>query len=84
LAITRTNGPCLVLTLSLAGDTAHAQKLMGELSRRYPADTFIQSLYLPLGEAILEVSATNSTKSVEALRPSTRFEMGTDMNFRPI
>ena len=84
LAITRTNGPCLVLTLSLAGDTARAQKLMGELSRRYPADTFIHSLYLPLGEAILEVSATNSTKSVEALRPATRFEMGTDMNFWPI
>ncbi len=84
LATTRSNGPCLVLALSLAGDTIHAQKLITELARRYPADTLLQSAYLPMGRAILEASAASSAKGIEALRPATRFELGSDFAFEPI
>ena len=84
LAVTRTNGPCLVLALSLAGDSSRARKLIDELSRRYPSDTLLQSIYLPMGQGILEASPTDSTRSVETLRPATRFELGADQNFQPI
>jgi len=83
LAVTRSNGPCLVLALSLAGDRVHAQKLMTELARRYSEDTLLQSVILPMARAILEASPTSSAKSVEALRSAARFEQGTDMSFGP-
>jgi eukaryotic-like serine/threonine-protein kinase len=84
LAVTRTNGPCLALALSLAGDSSRAQKLIGEIARRYPSDTLLQSIYLPTAKAILEASPTDSAKSIETLRPAARFELGTDQNLQPI
>jgi tetratricopeptide (TPR) repeat protein/predicted Ser/Thr protein kinase len=84
LAVTRTNGPCLVLDLSLAGDSSRAQKLIDEIGRRYPSDTLLQSAYLPMAKAILESSPTDSAKSIDILRPATRFELGADLNFQPI
>jgi tetratricopeptide (TPR) repeat protein len=84
LATTRSNGGCLVTAWSLTGDTAQAQKLVAELSRRYPVDTLIQSVFLPMGRAMLDGSATNSTKSIEELKPARRFELGPNLNFLPI
>ena len=84
LSRTRTNGPVLVLALSLAGDSSHAQKVIAELSQRYPSDTFLQSVYLPMAKAILESSRTSSAKSIETLQPTVRFELGPEQNFLPI
>jgi tetratricopeptide (TPR) repeat protein len=84
LAVTRTNGPCLVLAMSLTGDSAHVQKISAELGRRYPSDTLIQSVYLPIGRAILDANPASTAKSVEALQPAMRFEMGSQMSFVPI
>jgi tetratricopeptide (TPR) repeat protein len=84
LAVTRNNGPCLVLALSLTGDSSRAQKLMDEIGQRYPSDTLLHSVYIPMGSAILEASPTGSTKSIETLRPAARFELGTDLNLQPI
>jgi tetratricopeptide (TPR) repeat protein len=84
LATTRSNGGCLVMAWCLAGDTAQAQKLIAELGRRYSADTLIQSVYLPMGRAMLDGSATNYTKSIEELKPARRFELGPNQNFWPI
>jgi len=75
LAVTRSNGTCLAMTLALTGDNAHAQKLIAQLEQRYPEDTLVQSVYLPGCKAVLDASATSSTKSVEDLRPATRFEL---------
>jgi len=84
LAVTRTNGPCLVLALSLAGDSSRAQKLIDELGRRYPSDTLLQSVYLPMARAILEERPASSTQSIETLRPAARFELGGDLGFQLI
>jgi len=84
LAVTRTNGPCLVLALSLAGDSSRANKLIEEIGRRYPSDTLLQTVYLPMGRAVLEASPSDSAKSIETLRPAARFELGTDQNLQPI
>jgi len=84
LALTRSNGPCLALALSLAGDSARARKVIEELNRRYPVDTMMQSVYLPTARAVLDAGPTNSEKSIETLRPATRFELGSDASFQPI
>jgi tetratricopeptide (TPR) repeat protein len=84
LSRTRTNGPWLVLTLSLTGESSHAEKVIAELSQRYPSDTLLQSVYLPMARAILESSASRSAKSIETLQPTARFEFGPDFSFLPI
>jgi len=84
LAVTRSNGPCLVLALSLAGDSSRTQKLIDQLSRRYPSDTLLQSVYLPMAKSILESSPASSAKSIEMLRSATRFELSGDLNFQLI
>ena len=83
LAVTRTNGPCLVLALSLAGESSRAQKLINELGRRYPSDTLLQSVYLPMARAILEERPASSAQSIETLRPAARFELGGILGFQP-
>ena len=84
LSRTRTNGPPLVLALTLAGDSSHAQKVIAELSQRYPSDTLLQSVHLPMSKALLESSPSSSAKSIETLRPTVRFEFGPEFNFLPI
>src|SRR5262249_45366526 len=68
LALTRSNGTCLVLALSLAGDKSHTEKLIAQVAGRYPADTALQLVYLPMARAILESSSVDSTKSIDTLR----------------
>jgi eukaryotic-like serine/threonine-protein kinase len=84
LSRTRNNGPLLVLVLSLTGDSSHAQKVSAELSQRYPSDTLLQSVYLPMAKAILESSPSSSAKSIETLQPTVRFEFGPEQGFLPI
>jgi len=84
MAMTRSNGPCLVLTFGLTGDRARAQKLLGDLGRRYPEDTLLQALVLPMGRALLATSAESPAKSIEELRPATRYERGSDVGNLPI
>ena len=84
LGLTRINGTCLALVLSMTGDSAPARSVMEELNHRYAADTLIQSVYLPMAKALLDSSPGNSAKSVDDLQPATRFELGSDQSFEPI
>ena len=83
LALTRSNGPCLAMALSLAGDSSQAHKVIDELNQKYPVDTVMQSVYLPAARAILESTPASSAKSIETLSPAARFEFG-DYNYLPI
>ncbi|MFZ0761040.1 MAG: tetratricopeptide repeat protein, partial [Candidatus Sulfotelmatobacter sp.] len=65
----RSNGPTLLIALSLAGDTSQAQKLLDDLKTRYPEDTLTQSAYIPMAEALIQPNSGDSTKSIEILRP---------------
>jgi serine/threonine protein kinase/predicted Zn-dependent protease len=81
LAFTRSNGPCVVVALALAGDAVQAGKLMDQLSQRYPADTFLQSAYLPVARALLESNFGRSDAALQTLQPAARFEFSTENNY---
>jgi eukaryotic-like serine/threonine-protein kinase len=83
LALTRSNGGCLVMALGLAGENSHLQKLVADFGRRYPADTLMQSVFLPMGRALLDAGA-NPAKSLEDLQLAARFDLGPNLNFWPI
>jgi serine/threonine protein kinase/Tfp pilus assembly protein PilF len=84
LSHSRSNLPSLLLALSVVQDTSRAQKLLTDLKARYPEDTLIQSAYIPMAEALIQSSPTNSGTSMETLRPAVRFEMAPSLSFLPI
>jgi eukaryotic-like serine/threonine-protein kinase len=84
LSRSRSNGPILLIALSLAEDTSRAQKLLTDLKGRYPEDTLIQSAYIPMAAALIQSSSTKSGSSIEILRSVVRFEMGPFLSFLPI
>jgi serine/threonine protein kinase/tetratricopeptide (TPR) repeat protein len=83
LALTRSNGGCLMMALGLAGENSRLQKLVADFGRRYPADTLMQSAFLPMGRAFLD-TGPNPAKSLDDLHPAARFDLGPNLNFWPL
>jgi tetratricopeptide (TPR) repeat protein len=84
LSRTRTNLPNVAVALALAGDNRQCQSIIDELNKRYPVDTLIQAVYIPLAEAISASSQGLVAKAIDMLRPATRYEFGLAFNFLPI
>jgi tetratricopeptide (TPR) repeat protein len=56
------------LAYAMAGDTKRAQSLSEELSKQYPLDTQVRSLWLPTIEAQLALNEKKPAAALEALR----------------
>src|ERR1700751_4823319 len=54
----------------MAGDTALAQSLAQDLSRRYPLDTQMLSLWLPAIHAQLALDGKNPSAAITDLQPA--------------
>jgi DNA-binding winged helix-turn-helix (wHTH) protein/tetratricopeptide (TPR) repeat protein len=62
---------------AMFGDTAGAQSLAEELSKRYPLDTQLQSLWLPAIQAQVALNRKNSEAAINDLKPALpRIEYG--------
>jgi eukaryotic-like serine/threonine-protein kinase len=64
------------LALAIAGESAKAQSLADDLSKRFPEDTLAQRNYLPTVRAQLALDHRDSAKAIEALQPAAPFELG--------
>ena len=62
------------IALSLCGDIGAAQSLVDELTKRYPKDTLINSLWLPAIHAAIELNRNNPAQTVQLLEATRRFE----------
>ncbi len=72
------------VALGLAGDAAEATRLAADLSKRYPQDTFVQSLYLPLVRAAIALQAGKGDAAIEDLAPALPYDLSTsDFPFYP-
>src|SRR5215472_15369100 len=60
----------MALALARAGDAARVQTIVGDLNRRFPVNTIIQSVWLPTIRAQLELSRGNAAKAVDLLQPA--------------
>jgi tetratricopeptide (TPR) repeat protein/predicted Ser/Thr protein kinase len=56
------------IALAMGGDTARATALVEELNRQFPADTQIQSLWLPAMRAQMALERKNPSAAIEGLR----------------
>jgi eukaryotic-like serine/threonine-protein kinase len=64
------------IALGLAGDSAKAEKLAGDLAKHFPKDTIVQFDYLPMTYAAVALRNGNGTKAIAALVPSAPYELG--------
>jgi eukaryotic-like serine/threonine-protein kinase len=59
----------------LANDSARAQALADDLSKRFPQDTLVQSIYLPLINSQIALSHNDPGKAFEALAPYEKYDL---------
>ncbi len=64
------------LAFALADDTTRAESLAQDLSRQFPLDTQVQSLWLPAIHAQLAVDKKNPTSALNALQSAAPIELG--------
>jgi eukaryotic-like serine/threonine-protein kinase len=67
------------ITLGLAGDAAQATRLAADLAKRYPQDTFVQSLYLPMVRATIALQAGKGDAAIEALAPAAPYDLSSSI-----
>jgi eukaryotic-like serine/threonine-protein kinase len=64
------------VALASSGDSVRAKRLAADLSTRYPKDTIVRSIYLPLINAATHLHTGDGNKAVDALAPSACCELG--------
>jgi tetratricopeptide (TPR) repeat protein/predicted Ser/Thr protein kinase len=64
------------IALALAGDSAHAARLSDDLRKKFPADTIVQSDYLPMIRAAAALRSGDASRAVEALAATEPYELG--------
>jgi eukaryotic-like serine/threonine-protein kinase len=61
--------------LAVAGNAGKALRLINEVAQRAPADTLLQSVFVPQVKAIVELRAKNPHRSLELLASSSPYEL---------
>jgi tetratricopeptide (TPR) repeat protein len=72
------------MALACAGETMRAQRLVDELEKKFPRDTFLTGIAFPTTRAIIEIQSNNPGKAVELLHVVTPYELGTAAGLGPI
>jgi tetratricopeptide (TPR) repeat protein len=64
----------LTLALALCGEASQAESLVDDLVKRYPKDTLINGLWLPIIRATLELQRHNPADAIQLLEAARRYE----------
>jgi len=64
------------LAFALAGDTARAESSAQDLGKRFPLDTQMQSLWLPVIQAQVTLDKKNPASALKTLQAATPIELG--------
>ena len=70
----RASLPRAALALALCGGANQASPIIDDLTKRYPEDTVINSIWLPAIRAALELRRGNSSQVIEQLQTTSRYE----------
>jgi predicted Zn-dependent protease len=72
----RSNLEEVALAAALYGDMGRAQEITDELIHKYPADTILHQVVVPLVLAAGDISRDHPEKAIVALEPARRYENG--------
>jgi serine/threonine protein kinase/tetratricopeptide (TPR) repeat protein len=67
---------CVASVYAINGNDAAALRIVDELSRKRPQDTWFQALYLPAIRAQIEINHGNGAKAVELLKSASSYDQG--------
>lgn len=62
------------LAMALCGDMGRAQSLVDELTKEYPKDTLINSIWLPVIRAAIEIKRNDAEKAIQSLEAVRNYE----------
>ena len=62
--------------LARAGDSIRSQKIIDELARKYPTDTLLNSVWLPVTRASIQLQANQPGEAVDTLEAAAPYELG--------
>ena len=77
LAVNRDIQVEAALALSRTGDIVKTRSLVEDLRKKYPADTLLNTLWLPTIEASLELKQGNQTRGLDLLQNTQPYELST-------
>jgi tetratricopeptide (TPR) repeat protein len=66
--------------LAITGDAARSQKSAEDLAHRYPSDTLVNNVYLPLAQALIDLQHNQPAKAVAHLQVAVPYEFGASGN----
>jgi len=84
LAHGRSNMGPVAVALAMTGDGKRAQAIMDDLGRRFPDDTILHQVSIPVVRALIEMEGKAPEKAIEALQAATPYEIGTAQGLFPI
>ena len=64
------------IALGLAGDSAQAERLAGELAKNFKDDTIVRSEYLPMITAAIALHGGDGKRAIDALAAAAPYELG--------
>jgi eukaryotic-like serine/threonine-protein kinase len=84
LASGRINLEQVAVALAMSGEASRAQAITADLSRRFPADTLLHAVYLPIVEALIAMNRKAPQDAIERLQTAVPYELGTAQGLLPV
>ena len=84
LARGRDNLEPVAYALALAVDASRAQAITEELGHRFPDDTRLHQVIIPVVQALIALDRKTSDAAIQALQSATPYELGVDQELFPI
>ncbi len=79
-AVATSQGPVVQATaatsMAQAGDLRGAERLADDLEKRFPTDTLLHGINLPVVRATIEIQRGNPAKAIELLQKAKPYELG--------
>ncbi len=84
LASGRGNLELVAVALAMSGDAGRAQAITADLSRRFPADTLLHAVTMPMVEAFAAMNRKAPQEAIERLQAAAPYELGVAQALLPI
>lgn len=84
LAHGRLNMAPVAIALAMTGDGKRAQAIVDDLGHRFPDDTILHQVTVPIVHALLELQNNAPEKAISALQATTPYELGVGQALLPI
>ncbi len=84
LAHGRRNMESVAVALAMIGDVSRAQPIADDLGRRFPDDTLLHQISIPLVQALIEMDRKAPEEAIAALQATTPYELGFNQELFPM